>query len=81
MTNGWFARQRMEWITETLRVFGFIGRPHLQRKFGISLPQASLDLTAFQRRYPGVLRYDSSLKRYVAVRWASESPSSPRQKE
>ncbi len=55
----------MEWIAETLRVFGFINRDHLIRKFGISRPQASNDLTAFQRVYPGTIIYDVSEKRYV----------------
>ena len=61
----WFEEKRMEWITETLRVFGFINRDHLMRKFGISKPQASNDLTAFQCAHPGTVSYDLSAKRYV----------------
>lgn len=68
MTPRWFERQRMEWITETLRVFGFINCEHLQRKFGISQPQASKDLAAFQRAHPSAMRYDLSAKRYVRNR-------------
>ncbi len=56
----------MEWIAETLRVFGFIYRGHLQRKFGISRPQASKDLQRFIGAHPGEMTYDLSLKRYVA---------------
>lgn len=26
----WFVHQRMEWIAETLRIFGFIRREHLR---------------------------------------------------
>lgn len=63
----WFERHRMEWIAETLRVFGFINREHLERKFGISTPQASADLAAFQRTYPGAMAYDLSAKRYIAT--------------
>lgn len=63
----WFAEQRQEWIAETLRVFGFINREHLMRKFGISMPQASSDIQAFQRRHPGAIAYNLSAKRYVAV--------------
>lgn len=62
----WFEQQRMDWIAETLRVFGFINREHLQRKFGISTPQASLDLAAFMRANPTAMAYDLSAKRYVA---------------
>jgi hypothetical protein len=63
----WFVDQRMTWIAEALDVFGFINRDHLQRKFGISPPQASKDLRAFMRANPTAMTYDSSEKRYVAV--------------
>jgi len=63
----WFAQHRQQWITETLHVFGFINRGHLQRKFGISEPQASSDLQAYQVAHAGAMKYDQSLKRYVAV--------------
>jgi hypothetical protein len=58
----------MDWIAETLRVFGFINREHLQRKFGISQPQASSDLAAFQRLYSDAMVYDGSRKCYTATR-------------
>ena len=60
----WCEQQRIDWIRETLRVFGFINREHLQRKFGISQPQASKDLTAFQKAHPGTVRYNLTAKRY-----------------
>jgi len=63
----WFVDQRMAWIAETLRVFGFINRSHLMRKFGISEPQASHDLAEYARLYPGAMRYDTSSKRYTAT--------------
>ena len=56
----------MNWIAETIRVFGFINREHLIRKFGISRPQASKDLQRFRILRPGVMVYDLSSKRYVA---------------
>jgi hypothetical protein len=62
----WFEQQRLEWIAETLRVFGFINREHLMREFGISQPQASNDLAAFQRAHPKAMVYDVSAKRYQA---------------
>lgn len=62
----WFERYRMDWIAETLRVFGFINRDHLVRKFGISVPQASIDLRSFQQRYPRTMTYNKSAKRYEA---------------
>ena len=63
----WFETHRMEWIAETLRVLGFINREHLVRKFGLSVPQASIDLRAFQRLNPKAMTYDLSAKRYVAT--------------
>jgi len=63
----WFAHQRQEWIAETLRVFGYINREHIERKFGVSTPQASTDLRLFQERHPDRIVYDASAKRYVAA--------------
>lgn len=60
----WFERHRQEWIAETVRVFGYINREHIERKFGISTPQASLDLRRFQQDNPGAIKYDVINKRY-----------------
>lgn len=61
----WFQQYRLDWIAESLRVFGFINRDHIQRKFGISRPQASADLAAFTRQHPRAMVYDLSTKRYI----------------
>jgi hypothetical protein len=68
----WFQRHRMEWIRETLRVFGFINRKHLSRKFEMSIPQAATDLKTFQRIHPGVMKYDPVSMRYIATDFTSE---------
>ena len=60
----WFEQQRMDWIAETLRIFGYINREHLCLKFGISLPQAANDFGQFQRERPGVMVYNKCAKRY-----------------
>lgn len=65
----WYKTHRMEWIAEMIRVYGFIQRGHIQRKFGLSTPQASLDLREFQKLNPKSVVYDLSNKRYVAT-WA-----------
>lgn len=62
----WFLEQRMDWIDETLRIFGFINRRHMQRKFGISMPQAANDFREFEKRHPDRMCYDPHLKCYVA---------------
>lgn len=60
----WFENRRVAWIAEMLHVYGFINREHLMRKFGISKPQASKDLRAFERLSSGGMRYNPSAKRY-----------------
>lgn len=40
----WFTEHRLAWIKESVEIFGFINREHIQKKFGISTPQASYDL-------------------------------------
>lgn len=63
----YFANLRQLWIAEALRVFGFVNREHLIRKFDISQPQASLDLKLFQRANPTALSYNPTFKCYVST--------------
>ncbi len=63
-TERWFESQRIAWIAEMLHIYGFINREHLQRKFGISQPQASHDLKSFQKHSAGAMVYNLSTKRY-----------------
>lgn len=67
MNERWFKNHRMEWIAEMIRVYGFVNRQHIQRKFGLSTPQASIDLREFQKLNPTLVVYDISAKRYVAT--------------
>jgi hypothetical protein len=60
----WAETQRQEWISETLRVFRFINREHIMRKFGVSMPQASLDLRRFNNLCPNMMVYNATTKRY-----------------
>jgi hypothetical protein len=66
MSDRWFRNHRQDWISETLRVFGFINRFHIEKKFGLSLPQASLDLQLFIKNHPGAIEYNKTTKRYEA---------------
>ena len=75
MADNWAMRQRQGWIAETIRVFGFINRVHIERKFGVSTPQASVDLAAFQRNYPGRIIYNASEKRFEAVKENKGGPT------
>lgn len=60
----WFKAQRIAWISETVDIFGFINREHIERKFGVSTPQASLDLRDAMAAYPDLIVYNRSAKRY-----------------
>jgi hypothetical protein len=64
--SNWFVRQRQAWIADMLRVYGFINREHLEKMFGISTPQASIDLNRFLRLFPELMTYNASAKRYEA---------------
>lgn len=63
----YFEQERHDWIAEMLRIYGFINREHLIRKFGVSVPQASTDLNRFRRLHPEAMTYDGSTKRYVTL--------------
>jgi hypothetical protein len=64
--GNWFHEQRQEFIRESLRVYGFIRRDHLMRKFGISMPQASKDLQVYARTHPDDMAYNLLTKTYEA---------------
>lgn len=64
MTGNWFAERRLEWIRESVEIFGFINRAHVQRKFGISPAQAANDIGAARERWPDLISYNATAKRY-----------------
>lgn len=63
-----FEQARMDYIDEFLGMHGFINRGHLIKKFGISMPQASHDLTKYKSQNPDKIFYNASAKRYEARR-------------
>lgn len=62
---------------EILHIFGFINRGHLIKKFGVSTQQASTDLNAFMRKYPGIMTYNPNTKRYEATDVPRETKPKP----
>ena len=62
----WGIEKRLEFIE--FRVFweGGINRADIIDQFGVSVPQASIDLSQYENRAPGNLQYDKSAKRYQA---------------
>lgn len=61
----WGTEQRLEFIEFLTFWEGGIRRGDITSRFGVSVPQASNDLTLYQKLAPWNLRYDSSEKRYV----------------
>ncbi|MCW8087709.1 WYL domain-containing protein [Sabulicella glaciei] len=63
----WGVEQRLEFIEFRLFWEGSINRADLVEFFGVSVPQASKDLTLYQERAPGNTEYDNRSKRYIAA--------------
>lgn len=63
----WGVEQRLEFIEFRLLWEGGVNRSDIIRMFGVSVPQASKDLTLYQERAPGNVEYDKSAKRYIAA--------------
>lgn len=62
----WGVEQRLEFIEFRLFWEGAINRSDLIDQFRISVPQASKDLSLYQERAPGNMRYDTKERRYFA---------------
>ena len=60
----WAEAQRLTWIRNRLHQRRKINRKDIMEKFGISMPQASLDLKKIQALYPNMLEYDRKAKCY-----------------
>jgi predicted DNA-binding transcriptional regulator YafY len=63
----WGAEQRLEFIEFRAFWEGGINRSDITDHFGVSVPQASNDLSQYREFAPENLDYDSSAKRYVAA--------------
>lgn len=59
-----FPRQRLEWIADMMKVYGFINTSHISRKFDVSHQTATWDMQEYIRRNPSV-RYDKRAKVYL----------------
>ncbi|OFU98497.1 WYL domain-containing protein [Stenotrophomonas sp. HMSC10F07] len=63
----WGQDRRLEFIDSRLQWSGRLNRSSLTEFFGISVPQASLDLSEYQAQAPGNMLYDRSDKLYRAA--------------
>jgi hypothetical protein len=60
----WQVKHRLDFIRMTLERMGCINRADIMREYGVSAPQASADLSLFQREHPNLMEYDLSQKTY-----------------
>jgi hypothetical protein len=65
VTIPWSTRKRFQHLEFTLYWEGRVNRGDLTAEFGISIPQASVDLTKYQEMAPNNISYNSSAKYYV----------------
>lgn len=61
----WFQEQRFAWIKESVEIFGYVNRSHIVKKFGITKAQAAVDIREVKSRWPDLMEYDLTGKRYV----------------
>ncbi len=61
----WGVEKRLEFIEFRLFWEGGINRADIMDAFGVSVPQASKDLSLYEEKAPGNLRYDKRQKRYL----------------
>lgn len=57
--------QRLEFISVLLRNTGRLNRKDLMDKFGISKPQAAIDIARFKELNPRAIKYNNSAKTYL----------------
>jgi hypothetical protein len=63
----WAKRQRLNFIRDTLLLYGRINRADLTERFEISVPQASIDIRDARAEWPSLMAYDATAKCYVAI--------------
>ncbi|MFC0305222.1 hypothetical protein ACFSTI_20505 [Rhizorhabdus histidinilytica] len=59
----WFTERRLDWIEDRLFDYGRLNRDNLIQYFGISMPQASMDIQAYLALNADVI-YDKRAKHY-----------------
>lgn len=59
------VERRLEFIEYRLYWEGGVNRGDIIDEFGVSVPQASIDLATYRERAPGNIEYDASQKRYL----------------
>jgi predicted DNA-binding transcriptional regulator YafY len=63
----WGPERRLEFLEFLLFWEGGLNRADLVERFGVSVPQASNDISAYRELAPANIEYDASAKRYIAT--------------
>src|SRR6267154_5982180 len=63
----WGLAQRFEFIEWRVFWVGRVNRSDLEERFGVSTPQASVDLRSYQEAAPKNIEYDATEKAYVPL--------------
>lgn len=64
----WSVEKRLEFIDFRLFWEGNINRSDIMERFGVSVPQASNDLSVYQEAAPKNLEYDNRERKYLATK-------------
>lgn len=65
--TNWGQESRLQFIDFRLRWEGCLNRKDLMQQFGVSVPQASLDIAKYSELAPSNLVYDTSSRTYMAT--------------
>lgn len=68
------ADRRLWFISDLLGKRLYFNRYEICEAFGVSIPQASIDIRRWMEKHPGAIKYNKSLKRYEAA-----SPATPQE--
>lgn len=63
----WGAERRLEFIEFCIYWEGSLNRTEIMERFNVSTPQASSDISLYQKIVPENILYDSSLKKYIGT--------------
>lgn len=66
MTDRYSVERRLDYIDWRMVSHGSVRRSDIVRQFGVSMSQASHDLTAYTAQYPDALRYDMQWRSWRA---------------
>lgn len=67
-SKNWFISRRLDAIDALLATRGELRRQDIIDLFGVSMPQASMDIQAFIAAHPKAIVYDKSAKCYMPAR-------------